>query len=120
AAEIVEVELQAPAADEIIVKNCFAGVNATDVNVSAGGYTPGKQPPIDLGIEAVGEVVAVGQEVTQFKVGDPVITWGVGGGYREYNPVKARYALPIPEATPEVLSLILSGMTAAVGLYVSG
>jgi len=74
AAKVVEVELQPPGSSEILVKTHYAGVNATDVNISAGTYTPGKQPPIDLGAEVAGEVVAVGEDVENFRPGDLVVT----------------------------------------------
>ncbi|GAB4522648.1 MAG: hypothetical protein OHK0046_35510 [Anaerolineae bacterium] len=120
AAQIVEAELTDPAPDEIIIRNRYAGVNATDVNITTGSYTPGQQPPIDLGVESVGEVIAVGTEVTTFRVGDHAMAMRVGGGYREYLPIKARYAVPVPDSTPEILSLILSGLTASFGLDLVG
>ncbi|MCB9450773.1 MAG: zinc-binding dehydrogenase [Anaerolineaceae bacterium] len=120
AAEIVEVPMPQPATNEILVRNRYAGVNATDVNISAGSYTPHAQPPLDLGAEAVGEVVAVGEDVTDLKVGDAVLTNSVGSGYREYQTIRAFRAAPVPEATPEVLSLGLSGATASIGLNVTG
>lgn len=120
AAQIVEVPILEPAPDEILVRNLYAGVNATDVNISAGLYHPGKQPPLDLGAEAAGEIVAVGSDVTTFKPGDAVITLRTGCGYREYQTIKARYAIPIPAATPEVMGLVLSGVTASFGLELVG
>lgn len=120
AAEIVEAPLSPPAPNEITLRIRYAGVNATDVNISAGSYTPGKQPPIDLGAEAVGEVVAVGSEVSTFKEGDAALVTTVGSGYREYYTVRASRAIPVPEATPEILSLVVSGVTASIGLSVTG
>lgn len=120
AAEIVETELPQPKPDEIIIRNMYAGVNATDPNITAGLYTPGVQPPIDLGAEAVGEVVAVGDDVDTFTLGQYAITLRTGGGYREYLPIKAKYAVPVEAATPEVMTLILSGLTASFGLEVVG
>ena len=119
AAKIVEAELLPPGANEITVKTHYAGVNATDVNISAGTYTPGATPPIDLGAEVVGEVVAVGEKVTDFKVGDFVATNSLGG-YTEYYTIRARYAIPVPDPSPEILSLIMSGTTASIGLSVTG
>lgn len=119
AAKIVEVELQPPESSDILVKTHYAGVNATDVNISAGTYTPGATPPIDLGAEIAGEVVAVGDKVTDFKVGDWVVTNSLGG-YTEYYTIRARYAFPVSAATPEILSLVLSGTTASIGLSVTG
>lgn len=119
AARIVEIDLLPPGPNEITVRNHFAGVNATDVNISAGGYTPGAKPPIDLGAEMIGEIVAVGEKVTDFKVGDFVTSSSLGG-YAEYVTVRSRYAIPVPEATPEILSLGVSGTTASIGLSVTG
>ncbi|MBZ0280688.1 MAG: zinc-binding dehydrogenase [Anaerolineae bacterium] len=119
AAEIVETELKPPAPHEITIRNHYAGVNATDVNISAGSYTPGSKPPIDLGAEMTGEVVAVGDSVQDFKVGDWVVTNSLGG-YAEYYTVRARFAIRVPEATPEILSLVLSGATASLGLNTVG
>jgi NADPH-dependent curcumin reductase CurA len=119
AAAIVEADLKPPGSSEILIKTHYAGVNATDVNISAGTYTPGATPPIDLGAEVIGEVIAVGDKVTDFKVGDFAVTNSLGG-YTEYYTVRARYAFPVPTATPEILSLVLSGTTASIGLSVTG
>lgn len=120
ATEVVELALEAPGADEIVIKNHYAGVNATDPNITAGLYTPGQKPPIDLGAEAIGEVVAVGEHVTTFKVGDSVMVLTTGGGYREYYTTHASLAIPVPDASPEVMTLVLSGLTASIGLEVEG
>lgn len=120
AAAIVEVPLEPPGPGDILVRNRCAGVNATDVNISAGRYTPGAQPPIDLGAEAVGEVAAVGDGVIAFQVGDAVLTNSLGGGYREYYTVRAGRAVRVPSASPEILALAISGVTASIGLSVTG
>ena len=119
AAKIVETELKPPAGHEVTIRNAYAGVNATDVNVSAGLYTPGAVPPLDLGLEMIGEVVAVGNKVTEYKVGDKVISTSVGG-YAEYVTVRSRFLIPVPEATPEMVALAVSGVTAAIGLNTVG
>lgn len=120
AAQVVEADLTDPAPGEIIIRNHFAGVNATDPNITAGMYTPGQQPPIDLGTEAIGEVVAVGADVTGFSVGDAAMVLSTGGGYREYYPVPAKRAVPVPSISPEIMTLVLSGLTASFGLEITG
>ena len=120
AVEVVEVELPEPAADEVNVKNIYAGVNASDVTASAGIYQPGVAAPIDIGLEAIAQVLEAGRDVTDFKAGDTVLTSSVGGGYREYYTRKARHLYPVPSATPEMLSLMPSGVTAEVGLHEVG
>lgn len=114
-ARIVDAPLSAPGPFDVIVKNRYAGVNASDVNISAGVYLKGTLP-FDLGVEAVGHVVAKGEKVGHLEVGQPVMTFSPGGGYREYQCVGSMMAIPIPEATKETLSLGVSALTASIGL----
>lgn len=116
AAAIVETPLTAPAPNEIVVRNLYAGVNASDVNISAGVYFSDAVTPFDLGVEAVDEVVAVGDDVQHLAVGDYVITTLVGGGYREYFALDASLAIPVPAANPEAMTIVVSALTASVGL----
>ena len=118
AAEVVEAEVEEPGPGEVLVRNRWAGVNATDVNISAGRYAADAAVPMDLGAEAVGVVEAVGDGVDGLAVGDAVATMGLGGGYREVQTVKAKHAVPVPEASPEVLSIFVSGITASIALDV--
>jgi NADPH-dependent curcumin reductase CurA len=115
AAKIVEAELIPPTGFELTIRNMYAGVNATDVNISAGLYTPGATPPIDLGAE----IVAIGDKVTDYKVGDLVVSTALGG-YAEYLTVRSRFVIPVPEATPEMVALVMSGVTATLGLNTVG
>jgi len=57
-------------ADEILIKNKYAGVNFIEAYFRSGLY-PSKTPYV-LGREASGVVVAKGDNVTKFKVGDKV------------------------------------------------
>lgn len=120
AAQVVEEELRPPAAKEVVIRNRFAGVNASDINITSGKYFYTKEPPIDLGIESAGEVVSVGKDVTQFKVGDSVLTFVIGGGYREYLITDESNVYPVPQIQPEMLALICSGLPASIGLNVTG
>jgi len=116
AAEIVEETLPDPGPGEVVVRNRWAGVNATDVNITAGRYSADPSLPMDLGAEAVGVVEAVGEGVEHLAPGDPVATTRIGGGYREGQLIPARHAFPVPEASPEVLSIFVSGLTASIAL----
>ena len=118
--EIVETAWHDPAPDEIVVKNLYAGVNATDINVTAGTYTPGTEPPIDLGLDILGEVVAVGENVSHLPIGSHIIALNLGIGYREYSTHQANFVFPVPSADPIYVSVLLSGLTAAFGLYPCG
>ncbi|KAM0061795.1 putative 2-haloacrylate reductase [Helianthus debilis subsp. tardiflorus] len=68
-----EVELGEPKSGQIRVKNKAIGVNYTDVYARKGLLESFNQPlPFTPGCEAVGVVIAVGPDVTTFKVGDMV------------------------------------------------
>ena len=70
--------------DQVVIRVAFAGVNRPDALQRAGMYAP---PPTasDLpGLEASGEIVAVGANVSDLAVGDKVCALLPGGGYAEY------------------------------------
>jgi putative PIG3 family NAD(P)H quinone oxidoreductase len=85
-----------PAAGEILIRVRAAGVNRPDVQQRRGAYDP---PPgaSDLpGLEAAGEVAAVGPGGSPWRVGDPVCALLPGGGYAEYALTHQSHALPVP------------------------
>jgi len=118
AVSIETVDLCKPGDGEICVKNRYVGVNASDVNISKGRYfTKGKSIPFDIGFEAVGEIAALGNGVTNVKVGDAVAYMSQkANAFAEYSCIPAITAFPIPEAKPEYLVLLVSGLTSAIGL----
>ncbi|WP_298910125.1 zinc-binding dehydrogenase [uncultured Nostoc sp.] len=118
AVEIVEISISKPAANELLIKNKFAGVNGGFDTLLCRGDVPYVNliPPFDLGVEAIGKVVAIGENVKDFQIGDAVITTARGGGYREYQVVDANLVVKVREATPEVLTLIPTGVSALVAL----
>lgn len=86
-----------PKAGEVVIRVAYAGVNRPDALQRAGLYNP---PPgaSDLpGLEASGEISAVGEGVSGLKVGDQVCALLPGGGYAEYVATPAAHCLPIPE-----------------------
>lgn len=81
---------------QIVIKVAYAGVNRPDALQRAGAYAP---PPgaSDLpGLEASGEVVAVGPGVSEFVMGDQVCGLLPGGGYAEFVATPAAHCLPVP------------------------
>jgi len=81
---------------EVLLKVAFAGVNRPDALQRAGAYAP---PPTasDLpGLEASGEVVAVGAGVGWPTVGENVCALLPGGGYADFVTTLAAHCLPIP------------------------
>lgn len=113
---IVEAPLRPPRPGKILVRNRYAGVNASDINLTSGAYGSVPALPMDLGVEAVGTVAALGDGVTAFAPGDAV-TYLRAGAYGEFVELDARWAFKVPRLSPDILPLVASGMTAAVGLH---
>jgi NADPH2:quinone reductase len=86
-----------PRADEVVIRIAFAGVNRPDALQRAGAYAPPKGASDLPGLEAAGEIAAVGAGVTDWQVGDKVCALLPGGGYAEYAATPAAHCLPIPE-----------------------
>uniref|UniRef100_A0A131Y149 15-oxoprostaglandin 13-reductase n=1 Tax=Ixodes ricinus TaxID=34613 RepID=A0A131Y149_IXORI len=107
--------------NEVFLKTKYAGVNASDVNVTAGRYNE-TTPPFNVGVESVAEVVAVGDDVKHLPVGSAVATINIPGfgAFSEYQRILSSNVFPIPKAVPEVIPLLISGLTAAIGLDVQG
>lgn len=89
--EIIDVDVADPRPNEVQVKGLACGVCAWDVHV----FKSGSDSPISPGHEGVGEVVAVGKEVGNFKEGDWVV--GSGLGFAEYANCRVERLYPIPE-----------------------
>ncbi len=92
-----QVPVPSPAAGEILIRVHAAGVNRPDALQRAGTYPmkPGMSPY--PGLEVAGEVVALGEGVSAYALGDKVCALTNGGGYAQYCTVPAGQALPIPE-----------------------
>lgn len=85
-----------PGHGQVVIKVAYAGVNRPDALQRAGLYAP---PPTasDLpGLEASGEVVAVGPGADGVALGDHVCALLPGGGYAEYVATPAAHCLPVP------------------------
>jgi len=116
--------LPKPEKGEILVKVEAAGVNRPDVAQRQGTYPPPKDASPILGLEIAGEVVALGEGVTEFKPGDKVCALANGGGYAEYCTVPAGQALPFPKgydavkaaALPETFFTVWANLFQMAGL----
>lgn len=100
---------------EILVKNKYLGINASDINFSAGIYQPDVEVPFDCGFEALGTVVSVGLAVKDYKPGDTVMTQSFGS-FAEYQVVPQRHVFRAPSLCKEWLPLGLSGVTASIAI----
>lgn len=67
----------------MLIKVAYAGINRHDCGQRNRGFGPKGATDIP-GLEALGEVVAVGAGVARWKVGDKVCALVNGGGYAQY------------------------------------
>jgi len=90
-----------PGVGEVAVAVRAAGISNADLLQRAGFYPPPPGAPIDIpGLEAAGEVVALGPGATRFAVGDRVMAVLAGGGHAERFVVHERAAIPAPATLP--------------------
>ena len=95
--QLCERPMPTPGAGEILIKIAYAGVNRPDVLQRAGAYDPPKDASDLPGLECSGEIVAMGEGVSRWSVGDEVCALLPGGGYAEFATCPADHALPIPD-----------------------
>jgi NADPH:quinone reductase len=108
-----EIEDPKPAPGEALVRISAAGVNYIDTYQREGIYPI--PTPFTLGQEGAGEVVAVGEGVSEVSVGDFVAYASVMGSYAEYAVVPADKLVPVNVTLVEArvaAALMLQGMTA--------
>jgi len=93
---IVEGKIPEIGPSEVLIETRFAGVNRPDILQRSGAYPPPPGASPILGLEVAGKVIALGAEVTTWKVEDQVCALTPGGGYAEYCRVNASHCLALP------------------------
>ncbi|KWF31316.1 quinone oxidoreductase family protein [Burkholderia pseudomultivorans] len=109
----VDVEVGAPNAGEVRIRQHAVGLNYIDVYFRTGLYP---QPlPGGLGMEAAGEVTAVGDGVSALKVGDRVAYVAQPpGAYAQERVLPAERVVKLPDGIgyDDAASVMLQGLTA--------
>ncbi len=110
--QMVEIEVPAPAENEITVRQRAVGLNFIDIYFRTGLY---KSPlPHGLGFEGAGEVIAVGKGVKRLKVGDRV-AYGQSpiGAYAQVRNVPAAQVVKLPKGISfeDAAAMMLKGLT---------
>ena len=107
-----DVEVGAPGAGQIRIRQHACGVNFIDTYFRSGLY-PAPSLPFVNGSEGAGEVVAVGSDVADLKVGDRVAYTQAHNGYMAERLLPADRAVKLPEAISyeQAAGMMLKGMT---------
>lgn len=90
--------LPKPGPREILIKVAAAGVNRPDVAQRTGNYPPPPGASDIPGLEIAGEVVALGEGASAFRLGDRAMALVAGGGYAQYCTAHESHALPVPDS----------------------
>jgi putative PIG3 family NAD(P)H quinone oxidoreductase len=85
--------------NDLLVRTFAAGVNRADLTHRRGGYgRPDFGDSTIMGLEIAGDVIAVGDQVQGYSVGDRVMGIVGGGAYAEMARIDYRMAMPIPDS----------------------
>ena len=95
---IKEVPDPVPAAGEVLVDIKAIGLNFPDILLIAGKYQMRPKRPFVPGVEVAGVIAAVGEGVTEHKVGDRVAALCWIGGYSDKVVVPKADAYAIPDS----------------------
>ena len=87
-----------PAPGQVLVRHRAWGINYVDLLMIAGGYQLKPDTPFIPGIEAAGEVIGLGDDVSDLALGDRVMTSARYGLYAEVAAVDRADVRLLPEA----------------------
>lgn len=93
--EVRDVPQPEPAANEVLIKVAACGINYADIMQRDGLYPGGPKAPYGAGFEVSGVVEKVGADITQWKVGDEVMSF-CSSGYSEYVVAQSWQVMPKP------------------------
>ncbi|HJE58542.1 MAG TPA: quinone oxidoreductase [Nocardiopsis listeri] len=107
-----EIDDPTPGPGQVLLDVAARGVNFIDVYQRSGVYKV--DLPFVPGMEASGTIAAVGEGVTDLKVGQRVGWAMASGGYADRATVDAGLAVPVPDGVSDeqAAALLLQGMTA--------
>jgi len=88
-ASVEDMPEPAPRAGEALVRVLAAGVNFPDLLMCQGKYQLKPELPFVVGMEGAGEIVALGEGVSDWSIGDRVIVGGRFGMFAEHVTVPA-------------------------------
>lgn len=111
--QCVQRKVGAPRKDEVQVAIRAIGLNFIDIYQRSGLYP--LPLPFVPGGEMCGEVLALGRDVTEFRIGDRVATGTAGSGcYADVANIKADKLVRVPKGIDDstAAAMMLKGMTA--------
>ncbi len=113
-----ESDTPTPGPGEVLIRVAASGVNRADIVQRQGFYPPPPGASPIPGLEVAGEIVALGEAVERWQVGERVCALLSGGGYADHAVAAASECLPVPEllsareaaALPETVLTVYSNV----------
>ncbi len=114
--------LKPPKAGEVCVQVKAIGLNFADIFAMQGLYKATPPGPFIPGLEFSGEILAVGEGVEEWKVGDRVMGATKFGGYVSHLNIHHQYVVPLPPdwSFEEGAGFLVQGLTAYYALTALG
>lgn len=95
--QFIEHDIPQPQAHQVLIKVACAGINRPDLMQRQGVYPPPPGASPVLGLEVAGTIIAVGNNVTAWQIGDAVCALVTSGGYAQYCVASSVCCLPVPQ-----------------------
>ncbi len=111
---VEEAELPFPSPDQVRLRVLAVVAAYTDVLIREGLYPGIPKLPFSPGYAVVGVIEQLGEQVSDFTLGQRVVALTVTGGYSQYLCVPASELVPIPDGVEahEAVCLVLQYVTA--------
>lgn len=105
---VKETKVPTPKEDEVLIKVKYSGLNFADVIARRGMYPDAPKNPALLGYDVSGEISAVGEKVTEFKIGQQVVAMTRFGGYAEYAVTNKNGVAVVPDGYDMAAATVLA------------
>ena len=106
--EIKDIKPGKPQKDEVMIRVKYSGLNFADVIARRGLYPDAPANPALLGYDVSGEVVELGDNVTEFAVGQKVVAMTRFGGYAEFVTTNKNGIAAIPDGMDMAEATVLA------------
>jgi NADPH:quinone reductase-like Zn-dependent oxidoreductase len=96
-----DIQQAEPGMHQVLVRLRARSINPSDLLTVRGLYGSLPKLPATPGLEGMGEVVAIGEQVNHLRLGQRVIPLGVQGTWQEYILAQSAQLIPVPDSVSD-------------------